>query len=389
MQTEEIIVNMGPQHPSTHGVLRLLITLSGERLTNVESHIGYLHRGIEKLAESKTYSQFIPITDRLDYLAAPSNNLAYVLACEQLLEIDVPRRANFIRVILAELARITSHLVWYGTHALDLGAYTPFLYSFREREAILDLFEEYCGSRMTTSCMRIGGVFADLPSGFMEKLERFVNLMPSCVDEYESLLTTNRIWLKRTKGIGIISPETALNWGITGPSLRASGVNWDIRKAQPYCIYDELEFDVPQEKDGDVYARYLIRLKEIRQSVRILKQILEKIPEGEIFADVPQIVLPPKVDVLNHIEALIHHFNIIVKGISVPPKEVYVPIEAPKGELGFYIVSDGSALPYRLKIRAPSFVNLQILPEISRGLMLADLVACIGSLDPVMGEVDR
>lgn len=389
--TQELTINMGPQHPSTHGVLRLLLNLDGETITKITPFIGYLHRGLEKMAEQMTYAQFLPVTDRLDYLAAVSNNLAYCLAVEKLLQLEVPKRASYIRVILTELNRIASHLVWLGTHALDIGAYTPFLYAFREREAILDIYELFCGARLTTSCFRIGGLPQDIPTGFVEKVEKFVKIFPKKVNEYEALLTKNEIWLHRTQFIGIISKEDGINYSLSGPSLRGSGVKWDIRKAEPYCIYDELEFDIPTGRGvGDVYDRYLVRIEEMRQSCRIVQQALAQLPEGDFIAKEAKIIPPPKDRVLTDIEALIHHFKLVVEGFKPPKKEIYLSIEAPKGELGFYIISDGSNKPYRLKIRPPSFANLQsIYKMIEGGMMVADVVAIIGSLDIVLGEIDR
>jgi len=389
--TQELTINMGPQHPSTHGVLRLLLNLDGETITKITPYIGYLHRGIEKMAENMTYAQFLPVTDRLDYLSAVSNNLAYCLAVEKLLDLPIPKRASYIRVILTELNRIASHLVWIGTHALDIGAYTPFLYAFREREAILDIYELFCGSRLTTSCFRIGGLPQDIPNGFVEKVEKFVKIFPKKVDEYEALLTKNEIWLRRTQFVGIISKEDGINFSLSGPSLRGSGVKWDIRKAEPYCVYDELEFDIPIGRGvGDVYDRYLVRIEEMRQSCRIVKQAISQIPDGDFIAKEAKIIPPPKEKVFTEIEALIHHFKLVIEGFKPPKREVYSSIEAPKGELGFYIISDGSNKPYRLKIRPPSFANLQsIYKMVEGGMMVADVVAIIGSLDIVLGEIDR
>jgi NADH-quinone oxidoreductase subunit D len=390
METHRMTINMGPQHPSTHGVLRLVLELEGEVIVSCEPHIGYLHRGIEKLAEHKTYSQFLPITDRLDYLAAPSNNLAYCLAVEKLLGISVPKRASYIRMIFAELSRIASHLVWLGTHALDLGAFTPFLYCFREREQILDIYEEYCGARLTTSYCRIGGVPYDLSDEVVDKVKCFVRMFPKKIKEYEGLLTNNRIFLKRTQNVGIIPKDVAISYGLTGPSIRGSGVRWDIRKAHPYCAYNEVSFIVPIGRGvGDVYDRYLVRIQEMKESCFIIKQALAKIPDGPIMADCPKVVLPEKSRVRSEIEALIHHFKIVTEGFCPEKTECYLSIESPKGELGFYIVSDGGAKPYRLKIRAPSFSNLSVISEIAKGAMVADLVAIIGSLDIVLGEIDR
>lgn len=390
-ETQELTINMGPQHPSTHGVLRLLLNLDGETITKITPFIGYLHRGIEKMAENMTYAQFLPVTDRLDYLAAVSNNLAYCLAVEKLLDLEVPKRASYIRVILTELNRIASHLVWIGTHALDIGAYTPFLYAFREREAILDIYELFCGARLTTSCFRIGGLPQDIPTGFVEKVEKFVKIFPKKVNEYEALLTKNEIWLRRTQFVGIISKEDGINYSLSGPSLRGSGVKWDIRKAEPYCVYNEFEFDIPTGRGvGDVYDRYLVRMEEMRQSCKIVQQALAQLPEGDFIAKEAKIIPPPKDKVLTDIEALIHHFKLVVEGFKPPEKEVYLSIEAPKGELGFYIISDGSNKPYRLKIRPPSFANLQsIYKMVEGGMMVADVVAIIGSLDIVLGEIDR
>jgi NADH dehydrogenase I D subunit len=389
VQTQEIMVNMGPHHPATHGVLRLVLRVDGETVTDAIPYIGYLHRGIEKLAESKTYSQFLPITDRLDYVSAIFNNFAYCLAVEKLLEIEVPERAQYIRVILAELNRIASHLVWLGTQALDIGAWTPMLYCFRDREKILDLFELYCGQRMTFSCFRIGGVAKDLPEGFIEKTKEFLKELPKRLKNSEDLLTKNEIWLKRTVGIGKIPKDVAINYGITGPILRASGVKWDLRKNQPYSVYDKFYFDIPTGENGDAYDRYIVRVEEIKQSRLIIEQALDGLPSGRYIADDPKIVFPDKEKVSQSIEALIHQFYLALKGFSPPQKEAYVPIESPRGELGFYIVSDGSNKPYRLKIRSPIFSNIQILSELLRGAMIADVVAIVASLDPILGEIDR
>ncbi|RMF96142.1 MAG: NADH-quinone oxidoreductase subunit D [Candidatus Schekmanbacteria bacterium] len=363
-KTEEIIVNMGPQHPSTHGVLRLILTLDGEVVKDCEVVIGYLHRGVEKLCEQRDYRQNIVYTDRLDYVASMSNNLAYVLAVEKLLGVEIPERAEYIRVICAELQRIASHLLWLGTHAMDIGAVTVFLYCFREREDILDLFEMLSGARLTYNYIHIGGVAADLPDGFVEKAKKFLDTFPAHIDEYEQLLSKNRMWLDRTVDIGVISGEDAIDLGLSGPSLRGSGVKWDVRKAEPYSIYDRFDFKVPIGSKGDTYDRYIVRLEEMRQSVKIVKDALSQIPDGEIMAKVPRIIKPPE-------------------------GEVYRSIEAPKGELGFYIVSDGSDKPYRVKIRPPSFVNLESFKKMVQGHLVADVIAIIGTLDIVLGEVDR
>lgn len=387
--THIMTINMGPQHPSTHGVLRLLLELDGEMIVKATPHIGFLHRGVEKLAESRNYHQIIPLTDRLDYVAPFSNNLAYALAVEKLLGIEIPERAQHIRVLMCELTRISSHLLWLATHALDIGAMTVFFYCFREREAIYDLFELASGARLHTSYIRVGGVAKELPAGFLEKTRKFVTEFPSRIYEYETLLTDNPIWKKRTVGIGVISPEDAVDYGLSGPSLRGSGVNWDIRKSEPYSRYDKYSFTVPLGKNGDVYDRYLVRIEEMRQSNSIVLQALNMLPKGDIVADIPNVTLPPKEDVETKMEAMIHHFKLIIQGIRPPKGEVYTSIEAPKGELGFYIISDGSSRPYRLRIRPPSFVNLEALPKMVEGRLLPDVVATIGSLDIVLGEIDR
>lgn len=388
-KTETMIINMGPQHPSTHGVLRILLELDGEVVVKATPDIGFLHRGLEKLAESKTYHQCIPLTDRLDYVAGMSNNLAYVLAVEKLLEIEVPPRAQAIRVLLCELQRIASHLFWLGTHAHDIGAMTPLFYSLRERDEILFLFEMVCGSRLTPSYFRVGGLAEDLPDGFEAKCREFIKTFPSRVDEYETLLTKNKIWMRRTQGVGAISAEEAINWSLSGPILRASNVNWDIRKAMPYSGYDNYKFIVPTGKNGDVYDRYLVRLMEMRQSNEIVRQVLDKMPAGEVRAENPQVVYPPREKVQESIEALIHHFHIASEGFPVPQGEVYTSIESPKGELGFYLISDGSGKPWRFRVRPPSFVNLGALPRLVKGMLIADVVAIIGSIDIVLAEVDR
>jgi len=386
---EAVTINMGPSHPSTHGVLRLLLVLDGEVVRKCTPHIGYLHRGMEKLAEHKTYHQFIPYTDRLDYLAPLSNNCAYVMAVEKLLDIDVPPRANAIRVLCCELSRISAHLLWLGTHAVDLGALTVFFYTFREREILYDFIELLTGTRMTTSYTRVGGLARDLPPGFLDQFQAWVKRFPKEIDEWEALLTHNKIWVERTREVGILKLDDAIDLGVTGPSLRASGKEWDLRKAEPYAGYDDLDFEIPVGTVGDVYDRYLVRLEEMRQSVRILNQIIAKMPDGPILVDDPKIVLPPKENVLRNMEELIHQFIIVTESFDAPVGEVYHAIEAPKGELGFYIKSEGGGSPYRLKIRSPSFINLQAIVKLAEGSMVSDLVAIIASLDPVMGEVDR
>ena len=387
--THLMTINMGPQHPSTHGVLRLLLELDGEMIVKAVPHVGFLHRGVEKLAEYRTYHQCIPLTDRLDYVAPFSNNLAYALAVEKLLNIEVPERAKHIRVLLCELTRIASHLLWLATHALDIGAMTVFFYCFREREEIYDIFEMVSGARMHLSYIRVGGVSRDLHGGFLEKTHKFVTEFPARLNEYETLLTDNPIWKKRTVGVGVISAEDAIDYGLSGPSLRGSGVNWDIRKSEPYSGYDTYHFAVPLGKKGDVYDRYRVRIEEMRQSNSIVRQSLNILPKGDFIARIPNVTLPPKEDVETNMESMISHFKLIMHGIRPPKGEVYSSIEAPKGELGFYIVSDGSSNPYRLKIRPPSFVNLEALPKMVEGRLLPDVVATIGSLDIVLGEIDR
>jgi NADH-quinone oxidoreductase subunit D len=391
MATETMTINMGPQHPSTHGVLQLILELDGEIVVKATPHIGFLHRGTEKLSEYRTYHQVIPLTDRLDYLAPMSNNLGYVLAVEKLLGITdlIPERANNIRVIMAELTRLKSHLVWLATHALDIGAMTVFLYCFREREEIVDIYEKVSGARMTSNYFRVGGLCDDLPDGIEGIIRKFAEDMTGHLETYEGLLTGNKIWQKRTMDVGYISGQDAIDIGLTGGSLRASGVDWDLRRDAPYCNYDEYDFEVPVRTEGDTFARYKIRLDEMRQSIRIILQGLDKLKPGPILADCPQVCLPPKKDVVNSIEGLIHHFKIVTEGFKPEAGEVYVGIEAPKGELGYYIVSDGSAKPYRMKIRPPSFVNLQALPQMVEGVLLADVIATIGTLDIVLGEIDR
>ena len=388
--TQQVMsINMGPQHPSTHGVLRLILELDGETVVKATPHIGFLHRGVEKLAEHKTYHQFITLTDRLDYLAPLSNNLGYVLAVEKLLKIEAPKRSQYIRIILCELTRIQSHLLWLATHALDIGAMTVYFYCFRERETINDIFEMAAGARMNLSYFRIGGVARDLPDGFVEKVREFVNDFPARIRDYETLLTKNKIWLMRTKGVGIISAEDAINYGLSGPSIRGSGVKWDVRKSEPYSSYDEMDFIVPVGQNGDVYDRYTVRLEEMRQSNEIVRQAMDTIPKGKFIADLPDVTLPPKENLKKSMEAMIHHFKVVTDGICPPVGEVYSCVEAPKGELGFYIVSDGTKNPYRIKIRPPSFVNLEGLPKMVEGCLIADVVAVIGSLDIVLGEIDR
>jgi NADH-quinone oxidoreductase subunit D len=387
---QTMVLNMGPQHPSTHGVLRVVLELDGETVVNAASDIGYLHTGIEKQAEALTYSQTITLTDRIDYLSPLSNNLAYCLAAEKLLGIEVPKRAQYIRVLLTELTRIASHLVWLGTHAIDLGAMSVFLYCFREREEILKLFEMLSGQRMMTSYFRIGGLALEPATGWMDRVEQIIRLLPSRIDEYEDLLTKNRIWLARTQGVGVLSAEDAIALGVSGPTLRGSGVAYDVRKYFPYSSYDEFDFQVPTRTECDCYARYLMRVAEMRESLKIVRQAKEKIPaEGPIKADAPGIIPPQREKMKTEMEALIYHFKIFTEGFAPPPGEVYQRIESPRGELGVFLASDGSPKPYRMKFRTPSFVNLQALPKLVKGRMVADVVACIGTLDIVLGEIDR
>jgi len=389
LNPEILTINMGPSHPATHGVLRLILRLDGERVVSCTPDLGYLHRGMEKIAENKTYHQFIPYTDRLDYLSPLSNNVGYVLAVEKLMGLEIPPRGQFIRVICCEIARISSHLVYLGTHALDLGAATVFFHTFREREVLYTIIEELTGTRLTTSYTRVGGLAADLPEGWTDHLRAFVDRFPREVDEFERLLTRNRIWLGRTQDIGVITKEDAIAYGVTGPALRASGVEFDLRKAFPYTGYDQFDFEIPVGTVGDIYDRYLVRIEEMRQSTRILDQALKRLPGGPFNNESHKVLLPDKKRVLTAMEELIHQFMLVTESLAPPPGEVYQAIEAPKGELGFYIVSTGGKSPYRMRIRSPSFCNLQVLSKIVVGGMVADVVATLASMDPVLGEVDR
>jgi NADH-quinone oxidoreductase subunit D len=387
--TRTMTLNMGPQHPSTHGVLRLVLELDGEVVIRCVPHIGYLHTGIEKGLECKRFQQGIPLTDRMDYLAPMSNNLVLVLAIEKALGITPPERGQTIRVLFTELTRIKSHLVWLGTHAMDIGAMSVFLYCFREREAIIDLYEAVSGQRMMSSYFRVGGVADDLPPGFEDKAQAFLETFPARLAEYEALLTANPLWRQRTVGIGTIRRGDAIALGLSGPSLRACGVSYDVRKAHPYSGYERYEFEVPLGKNGDVYDRYMVRIAEMRQSHHIASQALTRLRPGPINVADPKLIPPPKPLLKRSMEALIHHFKLYAEGFSVPAGEVYQAIEAPKGELGAYLVFDGGNRPYRVHFRAPSFVNLQSLPKMVEGRLVADVVAVIGSLDIVLGEVDR
>jgi len=384
-----LVLNMGPQHPSTHGVLRLVLEIDGETIVRLHPEIGYLHTGIEKTCEAKFYQQVVPLTDRIDYLCPLTNNLTYCLAVEKLLGLEIPPKAQWMRVLLNELTRINSHLVWLGTHAMDLGAMTVFLYCFREREDILRMFEMVSGQRMMTSYFRIGGLALEPPLGFFEKVKSFADRFPGNVDEYEGLLTGNPIFQMRTKGIGRLSAEDAIALGATGPTLRGSGVDIDLRRDAPYTGYENFKFNVPLGKDGDVFSRYIIRVQELRESIGMVQQALAGMPEGPIKADAPKVVLPDREKMKTQMEALIYHFKIITEGFSVPAGEVYQAVESPRGEMGYYIVSDGTAKPYRVHMRGPSFANLQTLSKMCEGQLIADVVAAIGSIDVVLGDIDR
>ncbi len=387
--TGKIILNMGPQHPSMHGLLRLVMEMEGEKVLNVLPEIGYLHTGIEKSGEFLTYPQALTLTDRADYLSNLFNNLAYSMAVEKILGLEIPPRAQYIRVLLCELNRLSSHLLAVGTLAFDLGAVTLLLYCFREREIIMDIFEMLSGVRMMTSYIMIGGLRDELPDGLMDKVKEVLKVFPDKIDEYEKMLTKNPIWLKRTKGIGAISGEEALSLGASGPVLRASGIKRDLRKLSPYSSYDHFEFDIPVGENGDVFDRYVVRVEEMRQSLRIIKQVMERLPDGPVKSDNRKIVLPPREELGKSMEAVIHHFLIASEGFPVPPGEAYATVESPRGELGYYIVSDGTEKPYRFRIRGPSFANLMTIPAMSKGCYLSDIVAIVGSIDPVLGDVDR
>jgi len=386
---QTLIMNMGPQHPSTHGVLRLLLEIDGETIVRIMPDIGYLHTGIEKTCEAKFYQQVVPMTDRIDYLCPMTNNLTYCLAVEKLLGLEIPPRAQWLRVMLNELTRINSHLVWLGTHAMDIGAMTVFLYCFREREEILRLFEAVSGQRMMTSYFRIGGIAIEPPLDFFGRVKTFIDAFPEHIDEYENLLTQNPIFVMRTKGVAHLTKEDALALTATGPTLRASGVDVDLRRDAPYSGYENFKFNVPIATEGDVYARYLVRVQELRESQKIVKQTLEGIPEGPVKADAPKVVLPDREKMKTQMEALIYHFKIVTEGFTVPEGEVYQAVESPRGEMGYYVVSDGGAKPYRVHMRAPSFANLQSLQKMCEGRLIADVVAAIGSIDIVLGDCDR
>ena len=382
-------LNMGPQNPSTHGVLRILLELDGETIISAKPDIGYLHTGIEKQCEVKTYQQVVPLTDRVDYLANLSNNLVYVLAVEKLLGMEIPPQAQWMRVMLTELTRINSHLVWLGTHALDIGAMTVFFYCFRERENILRIFEMFSGQRMMTSYFRIGGLALEPPRGWDKAVGKFINGFDENVDQYESLLNSNPIWIRRTQGVGFVPLETMLDMGVTGPMIRAAGVAWDIRKSEPYSSYEKFDFRIPTMPDNDVWARYRVRMEELRESCKIVKQALAGMPGGAWQAESPMVVLPPREKMKTQMEALIYHFKIVTEGFRVPAGEVYQVIESPRGEIGYYVVSDGTAKPYRIHMRTPSFGNLQVLPDMVQGKLIADTIAGLGSMDFVLGDTDR
>ncbi len=385
----QMTLSMGPQHPSTHGVLRLELQLDGELVIKTVPDIGYLHTGMEKLFEYKKYQQGIVITDRMDYLNPLGNNLAYVMAAEKLLQIEIPERAQVIRVMFCELQRIASHMVWLGTHALDIGAMSPFFYCFRQREKILNLIEAASGGRMTPSYFRIGGLMMDLPAGFERRVKQFLEDFPDALDMLNTLVTGNTIWQSRTKDIGVITAEEAIDWGLTGPCLRGSGVSLDLRRDNPYSGYETYDFEVPVEPSGDVWGRFMVRMRELRESYKIVRQALERLKPGPTKADAPKVVLPDRDDMRKHMDSLIHHFLIVAEGFNIPEGEVYFPIEASKGELGVYMKSNGGPKPDRVHFRGPSFVNLSALPVMSEGEMVADVVAIIGSLDIVLGEIDR
>ena len=388
-QDRTMILNMGPQHPSTHGVLRVLLEIDGETVVRLMPDIGYLHTGIEKTCEAKFYHQVVPLTDRIDYLCPLTNNLCYVLAVEKLLGLEIPPKAQWLRVLLNELTRINSHLVWLGTHAMDIGALTVFLYCFREREQVLKIFEMVSGQRMMTSYFRVGGVALEPPLGFFDRVREFTDRFPERIDEYENLLTGNPIWGMRTKGVATMSAEDAIALGASGPTLRGSGVDIDLRRDMPYSGYENFKFKVPVAQEGDVFARYMCRVAELRESNEIVRQALAGMPEGPVKADAPHVVLPNREKMKTQMEALNYHFKIITEGFAVPVGEVYQAVESPRGEMGYYIVSDGTAKPYRVHMRAACLANLQTLPTMCEGRLLADVVAAIGSIDIVLGEIDR
>jgi NADH-quinone oxidoreductase subunit D len=386
---EHMLINIGPQHPATHGVLRLVLELDGETVIRCIPHIGYLHSSFEKLGEYRDWNQIVPLTDRMDYLAPLIYNCAYAMAVEKLMGVTVTERCKVVRLICMELDRIFSHLLWLGTTAIDLGAFTVFLYTFQQREKIYDLHERFTGARITTSSTRIGGMMADLPAGWITQLEEFLDHFIPVVDEVETLLTNNAIWVGRTQGVGEISAEDAVNWGLSGPNLRASGVSYDVRKDRPYYDYDTYDFDVPVGEHGDIYDRYLCRMEEMRQSVRILRQAIDRLPGGPINVDDPRVILPPKTAAMNDMESMIHHFKVVMEGVRAPVGESWFSVESSKGELGMYVVSDGGAKPVRWRVRGPSFINIAAIPHMIEGALLSDVIAVNASLDIVLGEIDR
>ncbi|HEX6309137.1 MAG TPA: NADH dehydrogenase (quinone) subunit D [Longimicrobiales bacterium] len=386
---EHMLINIGPQHPATHGVLRLVLELDGETVVKCTPHIGYLHSSFEKLGEYRTWNQVVPLTDRMDYLAPLIYNCAYVMAVEKMMGLEVTERCRIVRVICMELDRIFSHLLWLGTTAIDIGAFTVFLYTFQERERIYDLHEAFTGARITTSATRVGGMMADLPVGWTDRLRHFMDTFPRTLDEVETLLTRNQIWIGRNRDVGVIGGEDAVNWGLTGANLRASGVSYDVRKDRPYYDYDSYDFDVPVGEHGDCYDRYLVRMEEMRQSLRILDQALRRLPDGPINVADPRVILPGKTDCMADMESMIHHFKVVMEGVPTAPGESWLGIESSKGELGMYVVSDGGSKPVRWRVRGPSFINLSVLPAMVEGHLLSDVIAVNASLDIVLGEIDR
>jgi NADH-quinone oxidoreductase subunit D len=386
---EHMLINIGPQHPATHGVLRLVLELDGETVVKCTPHIGYLHSSFEKLGEYRDWNQIVPLTDRMDYLAPLIYNCAYAMAVEKLMGVEVTERCKVVRVMLMEMDRIFSHLLWLGTTAIDLGAFTVFLYTFQERERIYNLHEAYTGARITTSSTRIGGMMADLPAGWIEELQTFVDTFPRTIDEVETLLTNNSIWIGRTQDVGVISAQDAINFGLSGPNLRASGVDYDVRKDRPYYDYETYDFDVPVGEHGDIYDRYLCRLEEMRQSLLLIQQAIDRLPGGSINVDDPRVILPPKTAAMNDMESMIHHFKVVMEGVRAPVGESWFSVESSKGELGMYVVSDGGAKPVRWRVRGPSFINIAALPYMIEGALLSDVIAVNASLDIVLGEIDR
>lgn len=387
--SKTMTINLGPQHPATHGVLRVMLDLDGETVLKATPYLGYLHTGIEKTAEDKLWYKVIPMTDRMDYLAPMSNNLGYVLTVEKLLGLEVPEKVKWARVLLAEVTRLNSHLVWIGTHALDVGAMSMVLYAFREREMLIDIYEAVAGARMMSTYFRVGGLAKDLPGDFDKRINKILKILPERINLYEDLLTNNRIWIKRLTDVGTLTKEQALDLSLTGPVLRSTGIKYDLRKDRPYSGYENFDFEIPVGTKGDCYDRYLVRVAEMRQSLRIIKQALDGMPEGSYKADAPGVVLPDKEKVLTEMEAMIYHFKIITEGYKVPAGSYYQGIESPKGEIGYYIVSDGGTKPYRMRVRPPSYINLQALNPMVVGGLVADVITCIGSIDIVLGEVDR